>query len=91
MSDTAPRKSAGDRLSYLVYAVCGLLLVVELVYHRHAYFALDRTFGFYAVMGFGAYLTVVFTAKGLRRLVRRPEDYYDRPAGAPAEREPADG
>jgi hypothetical protein len=42
-------------------------------------------------MGFGAYLTVVFTAKGLRRLVRRPEDYYDRPAGAPAEREPADG
>lgn len=91
MSDATPRKSAGDRLSYLVYAVCGLLLVVELVYDRHAYFPLERTFGFYAVMGFGAYLTVVFTAKGLRRLVRRPEDYYDRPVEAPAEREPADG
>jgi hypothetical protein len=91
MSDATPRKSAGDRLSYLVYAVCGLLLVVELVYHRHAYFALESTFGFYAITGFGAYLTVVFTAKGLRRLVRRPEDYYDRSAEAPAEREPADG
>lgn len=91
MSETTPRKSAGDRLSYLVYAVCGLLLVIELIYHRHTYFALEGTFGFYAAMGFGAYLTVVFTAKGLRRLVRRPEDYYERPAGAPEEREPTDG
>lgn len=91
MSDTTPRKSAGDRLSYLVYAVCGLLLLVELIYHRHAYFPLEGTFGFYAIVGFGAYLTVVFTAKGLRRLVRRPEDYYERPTGSPEEREPTDG
>ena len=91
MTDPTPRRSAGDLLSYLVYAVCGLLLLIELIYHRHAYFALESTFGFYAAMGFGAYLTVVFTAKGLRRLVRRPEDYYDRPAGAPAEQEPTDG
>jgi uncharacterized membrane protein len=91
MSDIPRRRSAGDLLSYLVYAVCGLLLLIELVYHRHSYSALEGTFGFYAIMGFGAYLTVVFTAKGLRRLVRRPEDYYDRPVGTPAEREPDDG
>jgi hypothetical protein len=91
MNDEPRQRSTGDLLSYLVYAVCGLLLLIELVYHRHAYLALERTYGFYAIMGFGSYLTVVFTAKGLRRLVRRPEDYYDPPAEAPAEREPGDG
>ncbi len=91
MNETPRRRSAGNLLSYLVYAVCGLLLILEFVVPRHTYFTPEGLFGFYAIMGFGAYLTVVFTAKGLRRLVRRPEDYYDRPPGPPAEREPGDG
>ena len=35
-------------------------------------------FGFFAFFGFGAYVFIVLSAKALRRLIKRPEDYYER-------------
>lgn len=66
------------RIVYGLYAVCLVLLVVELVIHRKAEFESEAEswFGFYAVLGFVAYTAIVYTAKALRRLVRRSEDYY---------------
>ena len=57
---------------------CLVLLVAELFYDHHAYFEIDGLPGFYAVFGFVAFFFIVYAGKGLRRLIMRNEDYYDR-------------
>jgi hypothetical protein len=58
--------------------ICLALLGVELFYEHHAYFEVDGLPGFYAVFGFIAFVFIVYAGKGLRRLIMRDEDYYDR-------------
>jgi len=66
------------RVLYGFYTCVVLLLAVDLVYHRHAIFAWESYFGFYAVFGFVACVVLVLVAKYvLRPLVMRKEDYYD--------------
>lgn len=65
-----------NRIVYTLYAVCIALLVAELFVDRHGDFPIHGWFGFYAAFGFLAYCGIVNTAKLLRRLLRRPEDYY---------------
>ncbi|MDA1260876.1 MAG: hypothetical protein O3A20_09680 [Planctomycetota bacterium] len=55
-----------------------LLVLLDLVVHRHAEVGFDGWFSFYAVYGFVACVALVLTAKVLRRVVMRSEDYYDR-------------
>ncbi|HEU4542112.1 MAG TPA: hypothetical protein VFR23_13375 [Jiangellaceae bacterium] len=70
--------SPANRIMYGLYALCAALLVAELVIDRKAEFGgIESWFGFYAVFGFLAYCFIVNAAKLLRRLVRRPEDYYE--------------
>jgi hypothetical protein len=54
------------------------LALLDLVVHRHAEAGFDGLFGFYGVYGFVACVSLVLAAKVLRKLVMRPEDYYDR-------------
>lgn len=61
----------------LFYGICIVLLALDFVLHRHVAHAWDRLPGFYALFGFTACVTLVLIAKRLRRLLRRPEDYYD--------------
>lgn len=75
MNDSSGPRT-GTVVTYLLNAVCGALLVAELLIDRHGYFGVEGWFGFYAVFGFAAYCGIIYTAKALRRLVRRPEDYY---------------
>ena len=56
----------------------GLLALADLVVHRHAEAGIDGWLGFYAAYGFVACVALVLAAKLLRRIVMRPEDYYDR-------------
>jgi hypothetical protein len=59
--------------------IVGVLLVLaDLVVHRHAEAGFDGWFGFYGVYGFVACVALVLAAKLLRRAVMRPEGYYDR-------------
>ncbi|MFW6323463.1 MAG: hypothetical protein ACOC0U_00235 [Desulfovibrionales bacterium] len=56
-----------------------LLLLLDLVYHRHAYFPWEERFGFYCIFGFVACVILVLVARFiLRPLVIRDEDYYDK-------------
>jgi len=55
---------------------CALLFVIDLFHHRHAYFGFEESRGFYAVSGFFAFALIVLAAGQLRRLIRRPENYY---------------
>lgn len=65
------------KLLYGLYAVCGVLIVLDLAYHKHAILAFEGWFGFYGVYGFVACVLLVLSAKLLRRLIARPQDYYD--------------
>lgn len=108
MSDRRPRSGGErrywlddpknvDKIVYGLYTLCALLFVSDLVYHKHAHFAFENIFGFYGLFGFLGSVTLVLLAKQLRKVLMRPEDYYDEPAadGADASRgsqqEGADG
>jgi len=64
------------RLLYTLYSVCALLLGVEFLYHRHAVHPWDGWPGFYAGYGFFGCVLLVLVAKLLRRVLKRPGNYY---------------
>lgn len=66
-----------DRIVYAVYAICGLLLALDIVTPKHGPFAIEHLFGFYGIYGFVACVGLVLAAKAMRRVLIRPEDYYD--------------
>lgn len=72
------RKENVAKVYYGVWVACGLLLAVEPFVHAHPEFGIDGWFGFYGWYGFFACVGLVLAAKGLRRIVKRPEDYYER-------------
>jgi len=67
-----------DRLVHGFYIVCGLLLVIDVFVPKHGPFAIEHVWGFYGFFGFFACVALVLIAKQLRRVLIRPEDYYDR-------------
>ena len=58
--------------------VCAGLFAADLLYDKHAKFAVEEWFGFYGLYGFVACVFLVLAAKQLRKLLMRSEDYYDR-------------
>lgn len=74
----AERPEIRQRIRYALYAVCGVLVLAELVVHRHTVMPLEQLPAFYPLYGFLSLITVVLLSKGLRRLVGRSEDYYAR-------------
>ena len=71
------RNDLKDMIFRLLLALCILLVVLELVVHRHSTFAWEGWLGFYAVWGFVSLFGVVIIGKQLRRFIKRREDYYD--------------
>ena len=67
-----------DWILWALYGMCGLLFVSDLFYHRHSHFGFEGWFGFNAWYGFLSYCFIVLSAKQLRKILRRDEDYYDR-------------
>ena len=61
------------------FAGCVILVVIDLWYHRHIYHPWENLKAFYAIFGFLGLAFLIQVSKGLRRLVMRPEDYYDDP------------
>jgi hypothetical protein len=67
-----------DRLVYVFYVVCALLLLIDGFVPKHGPFAIEHIYGFYGIFGFVACVALVLIAKQLRRVLMRPENYYDR-------------
>lgn len=65
------------RLYRALWALGAALLAADLVAHRHAETSFDGWLGFYGLYGFVACVALVLAAKLLRRVVMRPEEYYD--------------
>jgi hypothetical protein len=67
------------RIVYGLAVLGTLALLADFVYTKHPHFAVERLPGFYAAYGFVVSTALVLTAKQLRRLLRRDEDYYEQP------------
>lgn len=67
-----------DRLVYVFYGICAVLVAIDIFVPKHGAFAIEHAFGFYGWFGFIACVVLVLAAKQLRRVLMRPEDYYDR-------------
>lgn len=66
------------RLLRLLYACCVTVLALDIFIHRHIEHPWEELPGFYPLYGFAGSLILVLAAKGLRQLVMRPADYYQR-------------
>ncbi len=66
-----------NKIVYALYAICALLVAADWFYHKHIHFDCESWFGFFGFFGFVAYVGLVLTAKLLRRVLMRREDYYD--------------
>lgn len=67
-----------DRIFYALCVACAGLMLTDVVYHKHGNFRWEGWFGFYGLYGFICCVLLVLSAKQLRRILRRGEDYYDK-------------
>ena len=61
------------------YALCAIVVVLDLVIHRHEVHPWERLLAFYPLYGFIGIVILVLIAKQMRRVLMRPEDFYDVP------------
>jgi hypothetical protein len=68
----------------IFFICCGVLALLDLIFlfhlqHKHVYFPKFENFpGFFCLYGFGACVLLVLAARQLRKLLMRPEDYYEK-------------
>lgn len=55
---------------------CALVFAAGFLVDMHGHFVVDDFGGFYAIYAFIMFTGLILAAKGLRRLIRRPENYY---------------
>lgn len=65
------------RLLRVFFGLCAVLLLLDFVHHRHMIHDWEHLWGFYGIFGFVACVALVLAAKALRKILMRPEDYYD--------------
>ena len=65
------------KLYHVLWVVGILLLVGDFFLHKHEDFVFAGWYSFYGVFGFIACVALVVSAKGLRKLLMRDEQYYD--------------
>lgn len=61
----------------IFFSACLLLLVLDFVIHRHVEHPGERLPIFYALYGFFCSVFLVLSAKEMRHVLMRSEDYYD--------------
>ncbi|MGD8984137.1 MAG: hypothetical protein PVH99_10685 [Desulfobacteraceae bacterium] len=66
------------KLWIMLYAICGLLIIPDLMTRRHAYFGFDGFFGFYALLGFVSCAALILFSKLVGLVLKVKENYYDK-------------
>ncbi len=66
-----------DLLIKILIVACAFTVAADFFYDKHGEFHFMEFPGFDAAYGFLAYVGLVTTAKGIRVLLMRDEDYYD--------------
>ena len=65
-----------ERAIRALAALCAVLFVFDIFWHRHAYVPGEGLWGFHAIAGFVSFTLIVLGAKALRRVIGRDENYY---------------
>ncbi|MBU3069158.1 hypothetical protein KOI40_04950 [Aestuariicella sp. G3-2] len=65
------------RVLRVFYACCALLLIMDVVIHRHVVHPWETLIGFYPLYGFLGCVVLVLLAKVMRKVLMRDEDFYD--------------
>lgn len=88
------KKGIADRIFWTLVLICAGLGLADFFYHKHVRYEIEAWPAIFGAVGFTVYATVIFLAKGLRLIVKRPENYYapyaidvedERAAGADAD------
>ena len=66
------------KIFWLLVIVCAALMISDLFYHKHIVYEFENWFGFFGFFGFFLSFALVLTARELRKILMRDEDYYDR-------------
>ena len=65
------------KVVWALVILCGILFVADAFYDKHPHFIAETYFGFFGIFGFVVCVGLVLTAKVMRILLKRGEDYYD--------------
>ncbi|NKB21078.1 MAG: hypothetical protein GKS01_11320 [Alphaproteobacteria bacterium] len=66
------------KIIWALYIVCGLSVIADFFYHKHVHYAAEDWIpGMYGWYGFIGCVFLVLSAKVLRKILMRDEDYYD--------------
>ena len=65
------------RLLFVFFIISAGLLFTDFIFHRHVSVEVERYFGFYALYGLIGSVFLVLSAKELRKILMRKEDFYD--------------
>ena len=66
-----------DKIVYGLVTISVLLFLADFLYHKHVHFGFENWIGFYCWYSFLACCFIVLSAKVLRKLLKRQENYYD--------------
>ena len=77
---TADMQKMGRIFTKALLAIAIILAILEVFLHRHGVATIDDSFMFPAIFGFFAFVFIVHVGKWLRRMIMRPEDYYEEGA-----------
>lgn len=67
-----------QRIWYALIGVCVLLFVADFFYEKHPYFPIENILNFYGLYGFVGCVFLVLAAAQLRKVLMRPENYYEK-------------
>lgn len=66
------------RVRWTLFGVCLLLLFLDIFIPKHGKFYWENAPNFFAGYGFISCVSLILIARGLRKILKRDEDYYDR-------------
>ncbi len=58
--------------------ICVALFVADFFFEKHPYFAIENIPNFYGIYGFIGCVFLVLAAAQLRKILMRPENYYEK-------------
>lgn len=66
----------------IFYVLCAVVVILDLVVHRHIETPIEKIPAFYPIYGFIACVVLVLLATQMRKLLMRSHDYYSQTASS---------
>jgi len=70
------RPGSANKIFWALVVVCIGLFLADFTYKKYGAFAVESIPGFFGFYGFVMFTGLILLSKGLRVLIKRPEDYY---------------